>query len=88
MDVLTADELSSVLDHLSLKSICRIAAVCRQLHAASKAKVVDMSALESFCAIERAQEGPLRSALRASGRCRVLAPRLRPRRRTAAATAR
>ena len=64
MDVLTADELSSVLDHLSLKSICRIAAVCRQLHAASKAKVVDMSALESFCTIERAQEGPMRSALR------------------------
>ena len=64
MDVLTADELSSVLDHLSLKSICRIAVVCRQLHAVSKAKVVEMSALESFCTIERAQEGPMRNALR------------------------
>ena len=64
MDVLTADDLSSVLDHLPLKSIGRIAAVCRQLHAASKAKVVEMSALESFCTIERAQEGPMRNALR------------------------
>ena len=64
MDVLTADDLSSVLDHLSLKSIGRIATVCRQLHAASQAKVVEMSALESFCTIERAQEGPMRNALR------------------------
>ena len=64
MDVLTADDLSSVLDHLSLKSIGRVATVCRQLHAASQAKVVEMSALESFCTIERAQEGPMRNALR------------------------
>ena len=64
MELLTADEVSSILDHLSLKTVGRIAAVCRQLHAASKAKVVEMSALESFCTIERAQEGPMRNALR------------------------
>ena len=64
MDLLTADDLSSVLEHLSLKSIHHVAEVCQQLRAASKAKVKEMSALESFRIIERTPARPLRNALR------------------------
>ena len=64
MDELPSDALSSILEHLSLRGLHRAAAVSQRWAVLTRFMVAEWAAFESSGAIVRADEGPMRNALR------------------------